>query len=124
MPSLELMVNVPIDDETAFTLEFAKFAAGALKKPLEYISTSVTYNKTLTFAGTLEPAFALTIVSLGNLGDSETNKGYSAAFSGFLEEKLKVKNLRDRGYITFHDPGNANLGYRGTHFGEIFGDKK
>ncbi|KAK7006751.1 Tautomerase/MIF superfamily [Favolaschia claudopus] len=105
MPYLELMVNIQVGAEI-------------LGKPEAYITTSITYNKTLTFAGTLDPAFALTIISLGNLS-AEKNERYSAALAQFFKDKLGIAS--DRGYINFHDPGNGYLGFKGTTFATIFG---
>ncbi|KAJ7184392.1 Tautomerase/MIF superfamily [Mycena filopes] len=117
MPYLELMVNVPLRDEQKFALEFSKLGAKVLGKPEGYITVSITYNKTLTFAGTFEPAFALTITSLDNL-NPEANEKYSLALSEFFQEKLNIPS--DRGYITFNDPGRGYLGYKGTTFETIF----
>ncbi|KAJ7460913.1 Tautomerase/MIF superfamily [Mycena galericulata] len=117
MPYLELLVNVQIPNETEFALTFSKAAAEALGKPEKYITVSVAYNKALTFAGTLEPAFALSVISLDNLGP-EVNEKYSAILSEFFKSKLGIPN--DRGYITFHDPGRGYLGYKGTTFATIF----
>ncbi|KAF7359208.1 hypothetical protein MSAN_01262800 [Mycena sanguinolenta] len=119
MPYLELMVNVKIPNETEFSVEFAKFGAKALGRPESYMSSSVTYNRTLTFAGTLEPAFALTVVILNSELNPEANEEYSAALSEFLQEKLDIPN--DRGYINFCDPGRGYLGYKGTTFATILG---
>ncbi|KAJ7771567.1 Tautomerase/MIF superfamily [Mycena metata] len=96
MPYLELMVNVQVPDseERALALEFSKLSAETLGKPEAYISVSITYNKTLTFGGTFDPAFQLTIMSLDNF-DLEANERYSAAFSEFFKEKLNIPN--DRG---------------------------
>ncbi|KAJ6500631.1 Tautomerase/MIF superfamily [Mycena sanguinolenta] len=116
MPYLELMVNMKIPNETEFSLELSKFGAKALGRPESYMSTSVTYNQTLAFAGTLEPAFALTVVILNDL-NPEANEKYSAALSQFLQDKLGIPN--DRGYINFCDPGRAFLGYKGTTFATI-----
>ncbi|KAJ6546932.1 Tautomerase/MIF superfamily [Mycena capillaripes] len=96
MPYLELTVNVQIPNETEFSLEFAKTAAKALGKPESLTSTSVSYNKTLSFAGTLEPAFALTVLNLNN-HNPEANEEFSAIFSEFLKSKLGISN--DRGYM-------------------------
>ncbi|KAJ6620292.1 Tautomerase/MIF superfamily [Mycena sp. CBHHK59/15] len=117
MPYLELMTNVQIPNETEFALEFSKFSAKTLGKPEAYITVSVTYNKTLTFAGTLDPAFACTVVSLDNL-NPEVNEKYSASLSEFFQHKLGTPS--DRGYITFHDPGRGYLGFKGTTFMSIF----
>ncbi|KAJ7677245.1 Tautomerase/MIF superfamily [Mycena rosella] len=117
MPYLELLVNVPIPNDTEFALEFSKVAAKTLGKPEAYITVSTSVNKTLTFAGTLEPAFALSVVSLDNL-NPEANEKYSAVLSEFFQSKLGIPN--DRGYITFHDPGRGYIGFKGTTFETIF----
>ncbi|KAJ6606369.1 Tautomerase/MIF superfamily [Mycena vulgaris] len=117
MPYLELLVNVPIPNETEFALEFSKLGAQVLGKPEAYITVSITLNKTLTFAGTLEPAFALTVTSLDNL-NPEANEKYSVQLSEFFTSRLNIPN--DRGYITFHDPGRGYIGFKGTTFATIF----
>ncbi|KAJ7677250.1 Tautomerase/MIF superfamily [Mycena rosella] len=111
MPSLELTVNVPIPNDTEFALEFSKVAAKALGKPEATVAVTTSVNKALAFAGTLEPAFVLTVISLDNL-NPEANEKYSAALSEFFQSKLGIPN--DRGYITFHDPGKGYLGFKGT----------
>ncbi|PCH38466.1 Tautomerase/MIF [Wolfiporia cocos MD-104 SS10] len=118
MPSLELKTNVPLADPKPFLLEFSKFAAATLGKPELYISVSYHYNENLTFHGSFEPAFLMTVTSLDNLTPA-LNEGYSKAFFDYFESKLGIAN--DRGYITFLDPGRVNLGYKATTFGTIFG---
>jgi phenylpyruvate tautomerase len=120
MPSLELTTNVKVHEAKAFSLEFAKFSAETLKKPELYITSSYTHNETLTFQGTFDPAFVLTITSLDNLSP-ELNEQYSKAFFGFFHKKLGVSD--DRGYIVFVDPGRAYLGYKSVTFETIFGNK-
>ncbi|KAF8164018.1 Tautomerase/MIF superfamily [Pholiota molesta] len=120
MPVLNLTTNVKIPDAKAFALEFSKFGADTLKKPEAYISVFVTYNETLTFGGTFEPAFSLRIDTLDNLSE-ELNEGYSKAFSAFFQEKLGTQS--NRGYITFIDPGRAYIGYEGTTCATIFAKK-
>ena len=134
MPGLDLKTNVTVADEKAFCVEFSKvsrvdatrlashaqaqrcpkFAADTLGKPESYISVSLDHSKPLTFKGTFEPAFLLTIVSLiwliypvllptrtaqislDNL-QPEKNEKYSKAFFEFFKEKLGVPG--DRGYV-------------------------
>jgi len=120
MPSLSLKTNVKIANPKAFSLEFSKFGAEVLGKPEVYITVDYTYNETLTFAGTHDPAFTLTIVSLGNLAPHQTEE-YSAKIFEWLKEKIGTKS--DRGYILFQDPGNAGIGHKGTTFATIFGSK-
>ncbi|KAF8479100.1 Tautomerase/MIF [Russula ochroleuca] len=118
MPSLVLETNVKVTEIKSFVLEFSKFSANLLEKPEKYISISYRYNEHLTFAGTLEPAFLLVITSLDNI-TPERNEAYSNALFTFLKDKFGLQG--DRGYITFYDPGRANLGYQGTTFAQIFG---
>ncbi|TEB31348.1 Tautomerase/MIF [Coprinellus micaceus] len=118
MPSLDLTTNVAIPNEREFVLEFSKFAADTLSKPETYISINVKHNPNLTFGGTFDPAFLLTIVSLGNI-NPEKNEKYSKQLFEFFKEKLGISG--DRGYILFNDPGNSYLGYQGTTFATIFG---
>ncbi|KAF5358141.1 hypothetical protein D9756_001955 [Leucocoprinus leucothites] len=118
MPSLALTTNVRIHDPRAFTLKFSEFGAKVLGKPESYITVQYNYNDNMTFAGTHDPAFVLTIISLGNL-KPEQNEVYSKTISEWLKQELGLSN--DRGYIVFHDPGNSCIGYQGTTFGTIFG---
>lgn len=117
MPSLVLTTNVKIDDLPDFALHFSEFSAAVLKKPERYISVNITPDATLTFQGTLDPAFLLVVTSLDNI-TPELNEEYSKAFFKFFEEKLDIRD--DRGYITFYDPGRAYLGYQGTTFAQYF----
>jgi len=118
MPSLELKTNVPLSDPKLFLLDFSSFAAKTLGKPEVYISVSYTYNENLTFNGSFDPAFLMTITSLDNI-EHKLNEGYSKAFFAFFEQKLGIPG--DRGYITFYDPGRAYLGHQGTTFATLFG---
>ncbi|EED81730.1 predicted protein [Postia placenta Mad-698-R] len=105
MPSLVLKTNL---------------AAKTLNKPEVYISVSYDYSENLTFNGSFDPTFLLTVTSLDNI-TPELNEGYSKVLYNFLESKLGIPG--DRGYITFLDPGRAYMGYQGTTFGTIFGPK-
>ncbi|KAF9533575.1 Tautomerase/MIF superfamily [Crepidotus variabilis] len=120
MPTLNFVTNIELPDRKAFALEFSKFGAKLLGKPEGYISVLVTYNDTLTFAGTFDPAFSLRIDSLDNINPT-INEVYSQEFTKFFKEKLGIPN--DRGYITFIDPGRANIAFQGTTFETIFGNK-
>jgi len=80
----------------------------------------ITYNETLTFAGTFDPAISLRIDSLDNI-NRQANEKYSKAFFDFFQKKLGVP--ADRGYITFIDPGRENMGYNGSTVATIFAAK-
>ncbi|KAH9890600.1 Tautomerase/MIF [Cubamyces lactineus] len=113
MPALDLKTNVRVADPKAFSLEFSKYAAETLKKPEAYISVNYNYSELLTFNGSFEPAIILTIHSLDNI-NPQANEEYSKKFFAFFKEKLGVSD--DRGYITFIDPGRANIAYKSTTF--------
>ncbi|OJT13039.1 Macrophage migration inhibitory factor [Trametes pubescens] len=117
MPALELKTNVVVADPKAFSLEFSKFAAKTLEKPEGYVSVSYVHQEYLTFAGTFDPAFILSITNLGNI-NPENNQVLSKAFAAFLKEKLGVEDTR--GYIAFSDPGADFLGFSSTTIGAIF----
>ncbi|KAF8061640.1 Tautomerase/MIF superfamily [Lyophyllum atratum] len=120
MPTLDFTTNVKLADPKAFALDFSKFSAETLGKPELYITVKVTYNETLTFGGTFDPAFQLSVVSLDNLNE-ELNEKYSKAFFDFFKRELNVPG--DRGYVTFVDPGRGFIGHQGTTFATIFGSK-
>ncbi|KAM6500929.1 Tautomerase/MIF superfamily [Amanita muscaria] len=75
------------------------------------MSASITYNDTLIFNGTFDPAFQLVVMSVGNI-DGSKNVIYSEKIFAFLKEKLGVPD--NRGYIVFQDPGAENLGFLNT----------
>ncbi|KAI0253808.1 Tautomerase/MIF, partial [Lactifluus subvellereus] len=106
-----------VTDPRSFVLNFSRAAADLLEKPEQYISVSYRYNEFLSFHGTFEPAFLLTITSLDNI-TPERNETYSSGFFTILERELGTRG--ERGYITFYDPGRANLGHQGTTFAQIF----
>ncbi|KAG8748219.1 hypothetical protein FRC12_013868 [Ceratobasidium sp. 428] len=123
MPSIQLSTNVKPRDEAhekELVLELSKFMAELLKKPEKYISVSYCHVPSLTFGGTLDPAFLMTITSLDNI-NPEANDKYSKALFDWINKSLNIPG--DRGYITFYDPGRAYLGHSGTTFGTIFGSK-
>ncbi|KAI0303513.1 Tautomerase/MIF [Multifurca ochricompacta] len=120
MPALVLETNVKVSNPKDFVQSFSKFSANLLGKPESYISVSYKYNEFLSFHGTFDPAFLLTITSLDNI-TPELNEAYSKDLFAFFKEELKTPG--DRGYVTFYDPGRAYLGHNGTTFAQIFGSK-
>jgi phenylpyruvate tautomerase len=62
MPTISLIVNVKPDDEKAFILAFAKAASQLLGVRESATSIDFTYNPTLSFGGSFDPAFSLRIV--------------------------------------------------------------
>ncbi|KAI0027977.1 Tautomerase/MIF superfamily [Vararia minispora EC-137] len=118
MPKLSLISNVKPIDVAAFILEFQKFAGATFKSPEAYMATSFEYQQHLCFAGTFEPAFLLTVGSLGNI-NPENNVAFSKAFFEYLGRTLGVPD--DRGYISFHDAGRANVGFKSTTMAKLLG---
>ncbi|KAI9456697.1 Tautomerase/MIF [Lactarius psammicola] len=118
MPTLTLETNVKLSDPKEFILNLSKLGAEILKKPEKYILVSYRYNEFLSFNGTFDPAFQLTLISLDNI-TPESTEGYSKALFTFLNNTLGVPG--DRGYVAFNDPGRAFIGHEGTTFAKIFG---
>ncbi|KAH6872102.1 Tautomerase/MIF superfamily [Coprinopsis sp. MPI-PUGE-AT-0042] len=110
MPGLQFKTNVKIEDEKAFALALSKKTAEILGKPEDFIMVNIEYSTTISFAGSFEPAFLLTITADGF--NPESNVKYSAAFFSFVEEKLAIPG--NRGYIRFDNPGLAYIGHLGT----------
>ncbi|KAH9038946.1 Tautomerase/MIF superfamily [Lactarius pseudohatsudake] len=118
MPTLTVETNVKLSNPKEFVLNLSKLGADILKKPEKYISISYRYNEFLTFSGTFDPAFQLTVISLDNI-TPESTEAYSNSLFTFLKDTLGVPG--DRGYIVFNDPGRAYIGHEGTTFAQIFG---
>uniref|UniRef100_A0A1D1XJR1 L-dopachrome isomerase n=1 Tax=Anthurium amnicola TaxID=1678845 RepID=A0A1D1XJR1_9ARAE len=113
MPYVEIKTNVQVQDHKQFIKELSSYSADALNKPMTYICVSLQDNLTMLFNDTDDPAYIANVTSIGL--DTETIKKLSKEFSEFLEKELKVPN--DRGYIFFHDPGRANVAWKGNTFG-------
>ncbi|KAE9386789.1 Tautomerase/MIF [Gymnopus androsaceus JB14] len=112
MPILEITTNVKVNDEKAFTSALAKEGINVLGMD-KYWTVMYKYNEGLIFAGTHEPAFYMTILTVLGLPTSN-NSDYSKKFFAFLETELGVPH--DRGYIVFNDPGPDRLGFQSTTF--------
>ncbi|KAI0922704.1 hypothetical protein AcW1_002722 [Taiwanofungus camphoratus] len=110
--------NVAVADTAAFLRNFTEFAAKTLSKPSFAVAVSYTHNKDLAFAGTVDPALLLTVVSVGNLGP-EQNERISKAFAEYFKETLGVPV--ERGYIVFADPGSAYIGFKAGTVATVYG---
>ncbi|KAK7035809.1 Tautomerase/MIF superfamily [Favolaschia claudopus] len=113
MPILELVVNIEVPDHPEISLELTRLGAKLLNRPETGFATYISTNKTLTFAGTSEPAYLLTAIVIERL-DTQANIRYSSAFAEFLESKLGLAN--DRGYIIFQDVRSDHVGLQGTTY--------
>ncbi|KAJ7146001.1 Tautomerase/MIF [Mycena epipterygia] len=124
MPIFELTTNVKVADPKAFSLVLNKAAIAALAVALgpgivdEYMTVSYTYNETVTFAGTHDPAFVLHVSSGA---ETEKNEAMSKILFVHLEEALGAPS--DRGYILFNNSGLINVGHKGTTFANLFNTK-
>ncbi|KAF8842527.1 Tautomerase/MIF [Paxillus ammoniavirescens] len=119
MPMILLTTNVKLasDEATkAFVTDLSKFSAKTIGKDEKVFSVNFTHNPYLTFGGTFEPAFMLSITSLGNVNPTNSQL-WSKAFTDFFKEKLGVAS--DRGYIAFLDPGEDFIGMRGSTVGAM-----
>ncbi|KAN0127574.1 Tautomerase/MIF [Lactarius tabidus] len=122
MPALTLETNVKVSKSTTtrtqFHLSQSQLGAEMLKRPEKYVLISYRYNEFLSFNGSFDPAFQLTVIALDNV-TPECTEEYSKTFFAFLNNTLGVPG--DRGYILFNDPGRAHVGHEGTTFVQIFG---
>ncbi|KAF8892757.1 Tautomerase/MIF [Mucidula mucida] len=112
MPILEITTNVKVPDEKAFTAALAQHGITVLGMD-KYWNVMYKYNEGLIFAGTHEPAFYMTILTVLGLPTSN-NAGYSKEFFAFIEKELGIPH--DHGYIIYNDPGPDRLGHKSTTF--------
>lgn len=117
MPYLSLVSNVNPADLPSFIKELSRLASETLEKPEKFMAIDYRFNEHLSFAGTFEPAFILSIGSIINV-NPETNDQFSGVFFSFLKEKLGIAGTR--GFIEFSDPGAAYIGHNGTTMAKIF----
>jgi len=117
MPYLYLVVNVQVEDSKTLIAEITELAAKTLNKPKSYVSAVCTYNETLSFAGTFEPAYNLQITSLGSFDTSEGNVAVSKTFADYIQKKFGISPTR--GYIALADPGRDRMGYGGSTIGAL-----
>lgn len=118
MPALTLETNVKVSDPRELVLSLSKLGAEMLKRPEKYVLVSYRYNEFLSFNGSFDPAFQLTVIALDNI-TPEITEAYSETLFEFMKNMLRVPG--DRGYILFNDPGRAYVGHEGTTFAQIFG---
>ncbi|KAK7449764.1 hypothetical protein VKT23_013239 [Stygiomarasmius scandens] len=119
MPAIELKTNVKIPNLQEYMKEFSKLSAEILEAPEEYVCVLVLHDQPMTFKGTPEPAFLLSIISLRS--DPDINVKYSAAFCDHLKKTLDIDG--DRGFISFANPGPAYLGHKGTTLEALWANK-
>ncbi|KAF5373113.1 hypothetical protein D9758_001528 [Tetrapyrgos nigripes] len=126
MPMIRLSTNIKLIDYSLtdpnlqeWAKNFSKFSATTLEYPEEVISVLVTQNETLTFKGTFDPAFLLTVSS--PTSNPENNLKWSAAYFDHMKQTLGIAD--DRGFISFESPGKPYIGYKSTTLEELFKQK-
>ncbi|KLO18870.1 Tautomerase/MIF [Schizopora paradoxa] len=111
MPVVSLETNIKVEDSKALVAKLSKLATQVLGKPEHAILVKYTYNEALCWGGTFDPAFVLSVSSIGTFSP-EKNPSHVEEFTKFLKENLGVDDKR--GYIALEDPGKDNIGFAGT----------
>jgi len=121
MPVFKLDTNVPAEKVTEqFLKQTSKVIASTLKKPESYVAVQVVPDQKIIFGGSSEPCGNASLMSIGQLGIAE-NKKHAAVIYEHIEKTLGIP--RDRFYITFTDCVPSVVGYNGSTFHGILGDK-
>ncbi|KLO18869.1 Tautomerase/MIF [Schizopora paradoxa] len=118
MPYIQLETNIKVEDSKALVLKLSKFSSQVLGKPESRILAKYTHNETLCMDGSFEPAFILTVGSIGTFLP-EANPSFVAEYTKFLKENLGVDDKR--GYISLNDPGYDTTGFSGTTLAKLLG---
>ncbi|KAJ1664564.1 hypothetical protein IW140_000989 [Coemansia sp. RSA 1813] len=113
MPICQITINTQPQDAKALSTKASAIVAELLSKPLSYVMTIVTYNESLTFGGTDEPAAYVHIGSIGSVG-GDKNKPIVAGITAFMEAELGIKPARMNVLIQSID--RADLGLNGSTF--------
>nr|ABM55630.1 macrophage migration inhibitory factor-like protein [Maconellicoccus hirsutus] len=121
MPYFKLDTNVPRSKITPdFLKSTSKLVASTLGKPESYVVVQVNGDQSIIWGGTEEPCGYATLMSIGKLGIEE-NKKHAAAIYEHLLKHLGIPG--DRMYINFVDSAPSTVGYNGSTFHPILGNK-
>ncbi|RUP43701.1 Tautomerase/MIF superfamily [Jimgerdemannia flammicorona] len=131
MPSLEITANVaPKNLDEFVKTASAKFAqligkpesekklglplkSASAPVPIQYCLVSFIKADQLSFAGSLDPAAIVKIISIGNITPTR-NQETSKVLSEYLESELGIPSRRF--YIFFTDIAGSNVGFGGSTF--------
>ncbi|KAF5372877.1 hypothetical protein D9758_001550 [Tetrapyrgos nigripes] len=109
MPIVDFKTNVKIPNVEEYVKDLSKLSATLLGYPEEIICVSVLHDQPMSFKGTFDPTFLLSITLTESTPDN--NSKLSAAYFEHFKKTLGIDD--DRGYISFLDPGKSNLGFKG-----------
>ncbi|KAF5373143.1 hypothetical protein D9758_001531 [Tetrapyrgos nigripes] len=109
MPVVDFKTNVKIPNVEEYVKDLSKLSAPLVGYAEDYICVSVLHGQPMSFKGTFDPAFLLSITLIGSTPDN--NSKLSAAYFEHFKKTLGIDD--DRGYITFIDPEKSNVGFKG-----------
>lgn len=121
MPYFKLDTNIPQSQVTPeFLKSTSKLVASTLGKPESYVTVQVNGDQSIIWGGTNEPCGFATLMSIGQLGIEE-NKKHAAALYDHVCKHLGIP--KDRMYISFVDSLPSTMGYNGSTFHPMLGNK-
>jgi phenylpyruvate tautomerase PptA (4-oxalocrotonate tautomerase family) len=106
MPYLNIVTNLPIEDEAAFLKAASKTVASASGKPESYVMVRVKSNASIIMGGSDAPTAFLDYRALGLPRD---RTAFSDALCTLINEQLGI--IGDRIYISMTDSERQNWGW-------------
>ncbi|KAJ2399145.1 hypothetical protein GGI23_002825 [Coemansia sp. RSA 2559] len=113
MPLCQIITNTRPKDSKALSTKASSAVAELLSKPLGYVMTMVTYNSSLMFGGTDEPAAYVQIGSIGSVGGNN-NIRIVAGITKLVAAELDVESSRI--YVAIQDIDGAEFALNGSTF--------
>ncbi|SMQ48239.1 unnamed protein product [Zymoseptoria tritici ST99CH_3D7] len=113
----ELRTNVIVKDEFTLVTDLSFHLAARYARPNSSIMVQVQHSACLSFGGTFDPCYILTLQAVPSSMGPTTNKRNAALIQAFMADTMKVP--AERGIIKFQPIAEENLAQGGT---TIMGD--
>ncbi|KAJ1798906.1 hypothetical protein LPJ59_002189 [Coemansia sp. RSA 2399] len=113
MPLCQIITNIRPMNSKALSIKVSSTVAELLSKPLSYVMAMVTYNSSLTFGGTDEPAAYVQIGSIGSVGGN-SNINIVTGITNLVAAELDVEASRI--YVAIQDIDGAEFALNGSTF--------
>ncbi|KAM7221402.1 Tautomerase/MIF superfamily [Rhypophila decipiens] len=114
----EIKTNVIINDEFSFITELSYLLSSRYQRPITSIVVSLHHSTCMLYAGSLDPAYIMSITALPSQLQPTTNKRNAALIQRHMEDVLGV--APSRGLLRFVPTNDEHLASNGnTVAGEI-----